>query len=139
MKPMIVLPPETMSKDDIQMLRDNGLCVVEAADPAKVRFLDPIASAADRPKVEQAAIELSRILLNGNWSNYFTGDHLTKREFASIFVDCLVKGTPLARNYRSDANIKEEKRLNELHRLACEEARAERAAAKAEKAANEKK
>ena len=58
MKPMMILKVGTMKKADIQRLNDNGLCVVEAKDPAAVRFVDPIPVSAARTKIETAAIEL---------------------------------------------------------------------------------
>ena len=38
MKPIIIVPPKQLSKADIEMLRKNDLCVVEAKDPSKVKF-----------------------------------------------------------------------------------------------------
>ena len=48
MKPMIILPPDVMDKENIDLLRENGICVVVAKDPAKVRFVDPIPAVASR-------------------------------------------------------------------------------------------
>lgn len=42
MKPIIILPPNTMTDENIQLLRDNDLCVVVAEDPAAVKFIDPL-------------------------------------------------------------------------------------------------
>lgn len=137
MKPMIVLPPETMSKEDIQSLRDNGLCVVEAKNPALVRFVDPIASATDRPAIENAAIKLSRIILNRQWSSYSQNSEIGVGVFSRIFVDCLTEGTPLDRNgsvEQQERKIFDEAKRLEIQRLAREEAKEDRAAAKAAKA-----
>lgn len=128
---MIILPPDTMSEADMKLLRENQICVVVAKDPAKVKFVDPIPAASSRTQIENAAIQLSRRCLKGELFPNNRGD------FARLFVDCLVVGTPLDKDptqaEREQAffnNVKED----ELRRLAKEEARAERADAKAAKA-----
>ena len=131
MKPIIILPPDTMEPAEIQALRDNGLCVVVAKDPARVKFLDPIPSMAGRGKVEQAAIQFSRKILdrnfwisNGNWTNRNRSDVVT------TFIDVLVKGTPLDADMDMYENIFGQEKAEEVRRLARAEAKAEREAAK---------
>lgn len=133
MKPIIILPPDAMADDQIQQLRDNGLCVVVAKDPSKVKFLDPIPSAAERTKIEDAAIQLSRkVLATGYWSH-----NDTRQNLAATFVDILVSGTkldPKPQREEVERDVFDREKLDEIRRLAREEAKAERAAAKAAKA-----
>lgn len=89
MKPIIILPPKTMSKSDIKALRDNELCVVIAKDPSQVKFLDPIPTSSSRTQMENAAIALSRKLLNGQMLQFQRGD------ITRAYVDILIKGSPL--------------------------------------------
>ena len=136
MKPIIIIPPDTMSEADIKELRDNGLCVVTAKDPATVKFLDPIPSAAERTKVEDAAIQLSRRILNRDfWAN-----NDTRKTMAENYVDILIRGTALDPK-PSQAEVERQTfdstKLDELRKLAREEAKAERLAAKAKE--NERK
>jgi len=141
MKPIIVLPKKTMSQEDIKQLRDNELCVVEASDPSKVKFIDPIPSASQRGKIDQAAIQLSRILLNGTWGHYQNTNMLSRSDFARIYVDMLISGTAL--DSQGDTAEQEQRlitnaRRSELEKLAREDARAERAAKKAAQSSTEK-
>lgn len=62
MKPMIILPPDTMSEDNIKLLRENDICVVTATNPGQVKFVDPIPAASSQTQMERSAIRLSRIL-----------------------------------------------------------------------------
>lgn len=131
MKPIIILPPDKMSPDDIKMLRDNEICVVVASDPSAIKFLDPIPAASSRTKIEDAAIRLSRKILN-------TGcyDENTRANFARMYVELLAEGTPLdskPSQAEQERQIFDAEKRNELQRLAREEAKAERAAAKAVK------
>jgi hypothetical protein len=134
MKPIILLPEGAISAENIEALRQNGICVVEAKDPGAIKFLDPIPSAADRGKVEQAAIALSRKILNkGFWSNSQTRD-----EICRWYVEALVKGTPLdpePTQAEKERQYFSSEKILELQRLAREEAREERAAARAAKKA----
>lgn len=132
MKPIIILPTGSMSQEDIEQLRKNDLCVVVAKEPNLVKFVDPIPAVSQRTKIEDAAIRLSRKVLNpGYWQTSDTCKILTQ-----TFFEILSEGTPL-----SAAPTQEEKekaifdnaKADELKRLACEEAKAERAAAKAAK------
>ena len=130
-KPIMILPPNAMSKADIDLLNTNDLCVVIAEDPALVKFVDPLPAQSSRNEVENAAIQLSRRLLHSD-SVHSRGD-VTK-----IFVDLLTKGTPISAG-PTDAEIRERffqsEKANELKRLAIEEARAERAEARQKKRA----
>ncbi len=77
MKPIIIIPEGAMSAESIKELRDNGICVVEAKDPACVKFLDPIPAAQGRTNVEDAAIQLSRKILNKGFWNEHPGANLS--------------------------------------------------------------
>ncbi len=129
MKPIIIIPPDTLSPEDIQQLRDNDLCVIVAKDPKDVRFLDPIPAAKDRSKMEQAAILMSRRLLNG----FGSGSTFTKSSFANLFIEILIEGSPLDLNGTEEEQherlFKREKEA-EIVRLARIEAKAEREAKK---------
>lgn len=135
MKPIIILPPDAMSEDNLKLLRENDICVVVAKDPAAIKFVDPIPAASSRTQIENAAIALSRVVLSGQWGHYTNYDHITKGEAAKIYVDCLVEGTPLAAHYRHPEVVAKEifdtEKANEIRRLAREEAKAERAKLKA--------
>jgi len=136
-KPIIIVPTKTLSAENLKLLRDNDLCVIECKDPAKVKFLDPIPSAVQRTKVEDAAIKLSRILLNETWGYYSNANSLSKADCCRIYVDMLIKGTALDRH-----GTIEEQRENaynyafkeETEKLARQEAREARAKKKAEAA-----
>lgn len=132
MKPMIFLPPEMMSPAEIAKLEANGVCVVVAKDPARVKFVDPIPAVSSRTKIEDAAIRLSRRILN---PGFWTGDYAekTRSEMTRAYVDILIEGTPLDRNPTGEElerRIFNAAKSDELRRLAKEEAKAERAAMK---------
>lgn len=126
MKPIIIVPPKVLNDEALTLLRENGLCVIVADDPSKVRFLDPIPSASSRTSIESAAVKLSRILLNGMWGNYSTSGVIGRDEFCKIFVDILVDGTPLQ---KGPTQAEVEKReydaahLDEVRKIAREDAR----------------
>lgn len=113
----------------MKMLRENRLCVVVAKEPALVKFVDSIPEISVRSRVENAAIKLSRKILNrGFWTN-----DSTRQEMASKFVDLLVEGTSLDPNpskTEQEQQIFSQAKREELQRLAREEAKAERAAEK---------
>lgn len=135
MKPIIIIPPDTMTSEDIQKLNDNDLCVVVSKDPSKVKFVDPIPSALQRTKVESAAIALSRKILRWPWDK---NTCLYKGTVAEMYVELLVTGTPLDSNgsiEEQEANIVSAARRDELQRIAREEARAEAKAKREAKAA----
>jgi hypothetical protein len=139
MKPMIIIPPNTMSDADIQELRKNEICVVVATDPAKVKFVDPIPAVSSRTKIEQAAIQLSRKLLHRQWTHITTDNSIGINTISRLYIECLIAGTPL--DERGSIEEREQEyfdnaKMTELERLAKEEARAERAAKRA--AANPK-
>lgn len=130
MKPIIIVEPETVSQADIQLLRDNKLCVVVAKDPHKVKFLDPIPAVSSRTDIDNAAIQLSRRILRGD---IFRDN---RRDFANLFLDCLLKGTsldPMPSKAEQEQQIFDAAKRAELERLAREEAKAERAALKLKK------
>ena len=137
MKPIIILPPATMAEDQIQALRDNGLCVVVATDPSLVKFVDPIPAMEGRTQVDQAAIQLSRkILAKGFW-----GTDAGRHTVAAAFVDILVKGTALdpSPSQEQEEDYFRRTKMLEIERIAREEARAERAAKKAAQAKENRK
>jgi len=131
MKPIMIVPPDVLSDESLAQLRENDLCVVVASDPAKVRFVDPIPAQSSRTQIEDAAIQLSRRILRGDGSfvNY-------RAEAARLYVEMLIKGTPL-----QPGPTKEEERkeiydyayAEEVRRLARADAKAERDAKKAAK------
>lgn len=133
MKPIIILPPGAMTKEDMDRLRENDLCVVEAKEPALVKFVDPIPSVSSRTQIEDAAIQLSRRLMSPNF--WQAGrDSQTRLTCVRTFVDILLKGTPLdpdKTQQEIEREIFDAEKVSELKRLAREEAKAERAAAKA--------
>jgi len=133
MKPMIILPPGVMDKENIELLRENGICVVVTKDPAKVRFVDPIPAVSSRTQVEQAAILLSRKLLS-EWP--WAEQQLGRNFIARLYCEILTKGTPL--DVRGTVEEQREQAYDQAYieegrRLAREEARAERAKKKLEK------
>jgi hypothetical protein len=132
MKPMIILPPGVMDDENIKLLRENDICVVVAEDPAKVRFVDPIPAASNRAQMEQAAISLSRKILNRGFWN----DPSTRDEMCRWYVELLVSGTPLDPGGTIEEqvdNAYHSERLEEARKMAREDARAERAKKKLEK------
>ena len=132
MKPMIILPPDAMSAEDVDLLRANGLCVVVAKEPSLVKFMDPIPAVSSRTAVENAAIQLSRkIIGKGYWTS--TG---TRESLAALYVDLLVAGTsldPRPSKQEREQEIFDVEKAEELRRLARQEAKAERDAAFAAK------
>lgn len=132
MKPLVILPKGTMSAKDKEKLTKNGICVVEAETPSLVKFVDSVPEIASRTQIEQAAIQLSRkILQRSTWNN----DN-TSKEMAAMYVELLIKGTPLdprSTQQEQEKQIFDNTKADELRRLAREEAKAERAAAKASK------
>src|SRR5712664_689478 len=139
MKPILIIPVDTMAAEHIKRLNDNGICPVEAKNPALVKFLDPIPSAAERSQLEIATLKFSRKMLNRetfinaqrNWIEYGFAD------VCRLFMACLIEGRALDSNptkqEKEEVYFEQEKR-HELQRLAKEEAKAERTAAKAKAA-----
>lgn len=121
MKPMIILPPNAMSDHNIGLLRENGICVVVAKNPSDVKFLDPIPSVASRSQIEAAAIALSRKILKCG-----TYNEESRSNFARLYVDLLVKGTPLDPEKEKEEQIFKAAKEDEIRRLAREEAKSER-------------
>ena len=136
MNPMIILPYGQMLESQIKLLRDNGICVVTAKDPSKIRFVDPIPAASSRTQMENAAIKLSRLLLNGTWNP--PDRSLDRSDFCRFFVEFLVEGTPLDKSGTVADREKIEynyAHLDEVRKMAREDARAERESKKAKQAA----
>ena len=134
MKPMIIIPAKAMSDANIKLLRDNGICVVVANKPEAVRFLDPIPASSSRTQIENAAIKLSRILLNRQWGHVNNSTLIGHTEFTRLYVDALLEGTsldPKPTIAEQTAKIFTTEKQDEIRRMAREEARAERAAEKA--------
>lgn len=139
MKPIMVLEKGMMTAEDIALLRENGLCVVESPKPEALRFIDPIPSTAQRGKIEHAAIELSRTVLDRNfWIDGNQWVSKSRRDVLNTFVEFLTKGTALDPDGTPDEmyeRVFESEKADEVARLAREEARAERKAKKARKEA----
>ena len=127
MKPMMIIPPNTMSQSDIKLLRENDVCVVVAKNPANVRFVDPIPVLSSRTQMEHAAIQLSRRLLNGQMAFNDFGD-TNRNKIANLYVQLLVEGTPLDRATKEEKEkeIYEEEKYDEIRRIARADAKAER-------------
>lgn len=136
MKPIIILPPDEIKPEDIAILRENGLCVVEAKHPHEIKFVDPIPSFVQRTKIESAAISLSRMLLTGNGLTTGKSYGLSHAAVTQLYVDCLLKGTSLqegpTQEERERAYFTSAK-MDEIKQMAREEARAEREAQKKQK------
>lgn len=133
MKPVMILPPDTMGEADIKLLNDNGFCVVIANDPAKVKFVDPLPAASNRTEIENAAIRLSRKLLAKETCPWNDGGRAT---IASMFVEILAQGTPLdprGTREQQEQRVIDDARSDELRKIGREEARAEREAKKQQK------
>lgn len=130
MKPIIIIPPDTMSDEDIKLLRDNQLCVVVAKDPARVKFVDPIPAISSRTEIEDAAIKLSRKIFAGE---VWTAE--TVKVFADQYTKLLIKGTPLDPRYidpvECDKQTYDYAHAEEIRKMAREDARAEKAAKQA--------
>jgi len=132
MKPMMIVPPKTFSEGDLQLLRDNGICIVEHENPAAVRFVDPLPVVSSRSEMEVAAIALSRKLLT---KGHCPWNDAARGEIARMFADLLLKGTSLdAEREQRDEFVYNSTKDDEIRALARADARAERAAAKAAKA-----
>lgn len=86
MKPVIILPKDQMSKEDIAELRANDICVVEADNPEEVRFAEP--PPGDYGPQEQAAIQLFRYVASQG-SNVNFG----KQRLVELYVNFLLKGS----------------------------------------------
>lgn len=139
MDPIMIIPPGLMEEADIKLLLDNSICVVVVAkDPAQVRFMDPLPAISSRTDIENAAIQLSRKILNpATWS-----DSTHTKQFSDMFVKLLIEGTPLDPRPSQREQEKEHSwsvRRDEIARIAREEVRAERVAAKASEAAKKTK
>lgn len=133
---MIILSPDVMTEENIKLLRDNQICVVVAKDPAKVRFVDPIPASSSRTQIEDAAIKLSRVLLNRQWGHLSSSNEIGVATFSRLYIECLMGGTPLDANgtkQEQEQRYFDSVKRSEVEKLAKEEAKAERAAAKAAK------
>jgi len=86
MNPVLILPPDAMSKADIGKLRRNGFCVVVAKDPSLVKLMDPIPySICSRTQIEAAAIHTTRYLLEKHNANVMYGSDV-KAEFLKFLL-----------------------------------------------------
>lgn len=88
-KPIIVLETGMMSEDDMNRLRDNGICVVESESPDMVRFVDPPITGYD--KMELAAIELFRRCISQD------GWQLHRKTLAEQWALILMDGEKMAK------------------------------------------
>lgn len=138
MKPLIILPKDAMSAKDKEKLTKNGICVVETETPSLVKFVDSVPEIASRTQIEQAAIQLSRKVLDKNTWIYNSG---TEKDMAKLYIDLLIKGTvldPRPNQEEQEKQIFDQAKADELRRLAKEEAKAERNAAKTAKQPKQK-
>lgn len=87
-KPVIILPPGMMSKEDIQEMRANGFCVVEAKKPDQVRFIEPPPMGYSAQ--EKAAISLCRWLMRPD-----NKEHLTRQDIGALLAHFFIQGSPL--------------------------------------------
>lgn len=94
MKPMVIIPPDVMSDEDITLLRENGICVVVCKEPDAVRFVDAIPEISSRTEIQAASIELSRFLLSPPPGSQST---LYRSDIIKTFCDILMRGEPLRR------------------------------------------
>jgi hypothetical protein len=128
MRPIIIVAPNLLDAENIKALRDNDICVVVAEDPSKVKFIDPIPAQSSRTKIEDAAIALSRKILK-----HGTFDDGSRRNFASMYVDLLINGTPLSQEPTQEEQEKQAydyAKIDEIRKMAREDAKAEREAKK---------
>jgi hypothetical protein len=131
-----------MAEKYIKALNDNDFCVVQAKDPSKIQFLDPIPAQSSRTKIDSAAIALSRIILNGQFEKYTTNGYVGRELAAKIFVDLVVKGSPLDPLGSTEERCQSayiQSKIEESARLGREDARAERLAKKEMAAKTSKK
>lgn len=91
MQPIVILPKGEMTKVDIARLRKNGICVVEAKEPSKVRFAEPYPQGYDIQ--DAAAIELAYMLLR----DAKFGGYNYRKEVGSMYADILIRGVKLPR------------------------------------------
>lgn len=89
MKPVMVIPKDCMSAEDIARLNDNGFVVVEATDPSQVRFMEPPPQGYTAQ--EKAAIQLCRAILERRNSKVWSYADLT-----DLLVHFLATGTPMS-------------------------------------------
>jgi hypothetical protein len=133
MRPMMILPPHALSQADIKKLNDNGICTVVAKNPGALKFVDPIPSVLQRSKMEDAAIKLSRKILNRGHGPFDNYGNASRKDLIQTYVELLVDGTsldPAGTIEERQQAIFEEEKEDELRRLAREEAKAVREAKK---------
>jgi hypothetical protein len=85
MQPILVLPPDEMSPEDMQRLRDNGICVVEAKHPGELRFIDP-PPVGNHDQVTEASLNLTRFVVN----NYQSGGSYNAKDLAGYWAHMLI-------------------------------------------------
>lgn len=139
MKPLIIIPPDLVSPEDVKKLDEMGLCVVVAKDPSMVKFVDPIPTLSNRTEIEAACIEFTKRML-GAFQNGAPDQGQRNR----MFVECLAPGTPLDPNppktqAQLDKIVYDDAHYEEVRKIAREDARAERAARKQAEAEKTKK
>lgn len=88
-KPILIVRAGDISEADVQKLTDNGVCVVQAKDPSRVRFVEP--PPMDCSAHERAALASMRHLLSsdnvGAWN---------RGDVQALFARYIIRGTPLA-------------------------------------------
>lgn len=91
MKPILILPPEQMSPEDMERLRENDICVVEAKDPSLIRFCDPPPS-GNYDQVVEASLNLSRYVINSDSGPNCT---FTMRQLSTYWAQLLLNAHPI--------------------------------------------
>lgn len=86
-RPVIILPPDEMSEDDIGKLNNNGFCVVVAKHPDQVRFMEPPLQSYPAP--ERAALKLCRVIMASREKN------VTLQDLTQRLCDFLMEGVPI--------------------------------------------
>ena len=93
MKPVMIVPKGALSKADLKRLNDNFICVVEAKDPAAVRWMEPYPQGYNVQ--ELAAIELARGLLrDGKLPGH---GYNVKQTVGALYAEILLRSDPLKR------------------------------------------
>lgn len=85
-----------MSEEDMQRLRDNGMCVVVAEDPSQVNFIDPLPCISSRTEIDYAAIQMAKkVLRPETWQEGINsiGYRLCIRLFSNFILEAAAKGT----------------------------------------------
>lgn len=92
-RPIFIVKPGTMSREDIQRAEDQGgICIVECSEPEAARFLDPPMLSADYDAQMTAAWRLMRYVIDNTDSSIksFNGYDLQR-----LLLRFLLDGSPI--------------------------------------------